>query len=61
MFFSVKACQTFTIEKKPVSQISFNLFWSGHKRLLSEFLTKSSWFHGHDERFLKYLGEKLKF
>ena len=33
---------------KTVSQISFNLFWSGDKRLLSEFLRKWDWFHGHN-------------
>ena len=46
---------------KTVSQISFNLFCSGDKRLLLEFLWKWGWFHEHKERFPKYLGEKLKF
>ena len=41
---------------KTVPQISFDLFWLGDKRLLSEFLTKWGWFHGHNERFPKYLG-----
>ena len=39
-----------------MSQISFNLFCSGDKRLLSEFLRKWGWFHEHNERFSKYLG-----
>ena len=39
-----------------VSQISFKLFCSGNKRLLSEFLRKWGWFQGHNERFPKYLG-----
>ena len=33
------------------SQTSFNLFWSGGKRLLSEFLRKWGWFHRYNERF----------
>ena len=33
----------------------------GDKRLLSGFFRKWSWFHGHNERFSKYLGEKSKF
>ena len=44
-----------------VSQISFNLFCSGDKRLLSEFVKKWGWFHWHNERFQKYLGWKLRF
>ena len=44
-----------------LSLISFNLFFSGDKRLLSEFLREWGWFHGHNERFPKYLGYKLKF
>ena len=46
---------------KTMSQISFKLFCSGDKRLLSEFLRKWGWFQGHNERFPKYLGQKLKF
>ena len=46
---------------KTMSQISFNLFCSGNKRLLSEFLRKWGWFHEHNERFPKYLGKNLKF
>ena len=46
---------------KTLSQISFNLFCSGDERLLSEFLRKWGWFHGHNERFPKHLGWKLKF
>ena len=46
---------------KTMSQISFKLFCSGDKRLLSEFLKKLGWFQGHDERFPKYLEWKLKF
>ena len=41
---------------KIVSQISFNLFCSDDKRLLSEFLRKWGWFQGHNERYPKYLG-----
>ena len=44
-----------------MSQISFNLFYLWDKRLLSEFLRKWGWFHGHNERFPKYLGWKLNF
>ena len=33
---------------KVMSQISFNLFWSGDKRLLSECIRKWCWFHGHN-------------
>ena len=44
---------------KTMSQICLNLFWSRDKRLLSEFLRKLGW-HGHNERFPKYLGKKLK-
>ena len=33
------------------SQISFNLFCLGDKRLLSELLKKWDWFHGHNEHF----------
>ena len=40
---------------------NFNLFCSGDKRLLSEFLRKLGWFEGHNEHFLKYLGKKLRF
>ena len=39
-----------------VSQISFKLFCSGDKRLLSEFLRKWGWFHRLNEGFPKYLG-----
>ena len=46
---------------KTVSQISFTFFWSGDRRLLSEFLKQWGWFHGHNERFPKYLGWKLKY
>ena len=41
---------------KTVSQISFKLFFSGDKKLLSEFLGKWGRFQGHNERFPKYLG-----
>ena len=40
---------------KIASQISFNLFYSGDKRLFSEFLRKWGWFQGHSKLFLKYL------
>ena len=46
---------------KILSQISFKLFCSGDKRLLSEFLWKWGWFQGHDEGFPIHIGEKLKF
>ena len=46
---------------KTMSQISYNLFCSGDKRLLSEFLRKWGWFHRHNEHFPKYIGWKLKF
>ena len=39
---------------KKVSHIFLNLFWSRDKRLLSDFLRKWGWFHGHNERFPKY-------
>ena len=45
---------------KTVFQIYSNLFCSGDKSLLSEFLRKWGWFHGHNERLPKYLGQKLK-
>ena len=32
-----------------LSQIFLNMFYSGDKRLLSEFLRKWGWFHGHSE------------
>ena len=41
---------------KSLSQISFKLFCSRDKRLLSEFLRKWGWFHVHNERFPRYLG-----
>ena len=40
---------------KTVSQISFSLFCLGEKGLLSEFLRKWGWFHGHNECFPKQL------
>ena len=40
---------------------SLDLFCSGDKRLLPEFRKNWSWFQGHNELFLKYLGQKLKF
>ena len=39
-----------------VSQIFFNLFCSGDKRLLSEFFRIWGSFHRHNERFFKYIG-----
>ena len=45
---------------KIMSQISFKLYCSGDKRLLSEFRRKWGRFQGHNERFPKYLGWKLK-
>ena len=44
-----------------MSQISFKLFCSRDKRLLSEFLWKCGWFQGHNERISKYLSQKLRF
>ena len=41
---------------KNCAQISFKLFCSGDKRLLSQFLRKWVWFQGLNERFPKYLG-----
>ena len=46
---------------KTASQISFTLFCSGDKRLWSEFLRKWGLFQRHNERFPKYLAQKLKF
>ena len=46
---------------KIVFQIFFNLFRSGDKRLLSDFMGKWDWFHGYDIRFPKNLGSRLKF
>ena len=48
-------CLQLSFVYKTVSQISFNLFCSGDKRLLSEFFRKWGWFQGHNERFPKYL------
>ena len=42
-------------------RISFNLFRSGDKRLLSDFMKEWDWSHGHDIRFPKNLGSRLKF
>ena len=39
----------------------FKLLFSGDKRLLSEFLRKWGWYHGHNEISAKYLDQKLKF
>ena len=44
-----------------MSQISFKLFCWGDKSLLSEFFRRWGGNQGHNERFLKYLGQKLKF
>ena len=41
---------------KTVSQTSFHLFCSGHKRVLSEFPRKIGWFQRHNERFAIYFG-----
>ena len=46
---------------KTVSQISFNLLWSGGKTLLSEFLRKWGWFQGHNECFLIILAQNWNF
>ena len=46
---------------KTVSELSFKLFCLGDKRLLSEFLIKWGRFQGHNKRFSKYLGWKVKF
>ena len=55
---NLKKCINFEEQKgifKTLSQISFKLFCSGDKRLLSEFFQKWGWFQGHNERFPKYL------
>ena len=39
----------------------FYLLCSGDKMPLPEFLRKWGWFHEHNERFPKYLSQKLKF
>ena len=55
---NLKKCINFEEQKgifKTVSQISFKLFCSGDKRLLSEFFQKWRWFQGHNELFPKYL------
>ena len=49
-------CPQLSFFYKTLSQISFNLFCSGDRRLLAEFLRKWGWFQGHNERFPKYLG-----
>ena len=46
-------CLQLPFTYKTVSQISFNLFCSGDKRLLSEFVRKWGQFQGHNERFPK--------
>ena len=40
---------------KTLPQISFNMFSSEDKTLLSEFLKKWVWIQGHNEQFPKYL------
>ena len=54
----VFSCLTST---KPCFRFLFICFAREIKKLLSEFLWKWGWFQGHNERFLKYLGWKLKF
>ena len=54
--FSLTLLSSTVFVYKTVSQISFKLFCSGDKRLLSKFLRKWDWFQGHNERFPKYLG-----
>ena len=44
-----------------LSQISFNLFCSGDKTLLSEFLKKWGWFHRHNEQFAQIPWLKLRY
>ena len=46
---------------KTVSQISFNLFFSGDKDFYQSSLGNEVEVRGHNERFPKYLGWKLKF
>ena len=53
-------CLQLSFVYKTLSQIFLNLFCSGEKMLLSEFLRKWGCFHGHNGRFPKYLGWKLK-
>ena len=49
VFWHYRLQLSFVYEK--LSQISFNLFCSGDKSLLSGFLRKCGWFYGHNERF----------
>ena len=44
-------CLQLSFAYEPVSQISFSLFCSRDKKLLSEFVRKRGWFQGHNERF----------
>ena len=48
------------LQLSTMPQISFNLFCSENKRLLSVFLRTWCWFQGHNKRFSKYLGLKKK-
>ena len=51
----------FSCLSSSMSQISFNLFCSGDKKLLSEFLRKWVWFHEHNERFPNILAKNWNF
>ena len=54
-------CLQLSFVYKTVSQISFNLFCLGDKRLLLDFIRKYGWFQGHNEHFPIYLDLRLKF
>ena len=59
MFILALSSAAFRLQKH-VSDF-FTFFCSGDRRLLSEFLRKWGWFHGHNEDFHKYLHWELKF
>ena len=53
-------CVHLSLFIRPCLRSCFNLFCSGDKRFLSEFLRKWGWFQGHNERFPKYVIKKIK-
>ena len=59
VFEALLSSAVFRLQKRV--SISFKLFCSEDKRLLSKFLRKWGWFQGHNEHFPRYLGLKLKF
>ena len=54
-------CLQLSFVYKIMSQISFNLFCSRNKKLLSEFLRKWCWFHEYNERFPKFQKTETRF